>query len=39
VPSSFKDEFREFISKIERQKRDKLLKRVAKAQKNDPISV
>jgi len=38
VPSSFKDEFREFMTKIERKKREKLLKRVAKAQKNDPIS-
>jgi Mg/Co/Ni transporter MgtE len=38
VPNSFKDEFIDFITKIEKKKRQSLLKRVAKAQKNDPIS-
>ncbi|WP_044415686.1 hypothetical protein [Halarcobacter anaerophilus] len=37
VPKHFQKEFEEFIEKIEKEKKKNLLKRVAKAQKNDPI--
>ena len=37
VPSALKDEFQKFIDKIEKKKKDALLKRVAKAQRLDPV--
>ena len=37
VPISLKAEFQKFIEKIEKQKKETLLKRIAKAQKADPI--
>lgn len=37
VPKYFQKEFEEFIKKIEKDKKETLLKRVAKAQKNDPV--
>ena len=38
VPQVFKDEFEKFIENIEKKKKMKLLNRVAKAQKLDPIN-
>jgi len=37
VPNVLKDEFEKFLSKLEREKKRKLLKRVANATKQDPI--
>ncbi|WP_418185903.1 hypothetical protein ACNSOS_03065 [Aliarcobacter vitoriensis] len=37
VPKYFQKEFEEFIQKIEKDKKNRLLKRIAKAQKSDPI--
>jgi len=37
VPTVFKEEFQKFIDKIEKKKKLSLLKRVALAQKKDPI--
>ena len=37
VPSALKDEFQKFIDKIEKKKKEALLKRIAKAQKLDPV--
>ena len=37
VPVSLKGEFQKFIEKIEQQKKETLLKRIAKAQKADPV--
>ncbi len=37
VPKYFQKEFEEFIKKIEKDKKETLLKRVAKAQKSDPV--
>ena len=37
VPKYFQKEFEEFIKKIEKDKKETLLRRVAKAQKNDPV--
>lgn len=37
VPKYFHKEFEEFIKTIEQKKKQKLLQRVAKAQKEDPI--
>lgn len=37
VPKSLKDEFNEFIQKVEKKRKLALLKRVADAQKRDPI--
>ena len=38
VPQIFKEEFEKFVEKIEKKKKLTLLSRVAKAQKQDPIS-
>ena len=38
VPTVFKEEFQKFIDKIEKKKKLSLLERVAKAQKQDPVS-
>ena len=38
VPLVFKEEFEKFVEKIEKKKKLTLLNRVAKAQKQDPIS-
>ena len=38
VPQVFKEEFEKFVEKIEKKKKLTLLNRVAKAQKQDPIS-
>ena len=38
VPTVFKEEFQKFIEKIEKKKKITLLKRVAEAQKQDPIA-
>ena len=38
VPQVFKDEFEKFVENIEKKKKMKLLNRVAKAQKQDPVS-
>jgi len=37
VPKALKDEFNEFIQKVEKKRKLALLKRVANAQKRDPI--
>ncbi len=37
VPATLKGEFQKFIEKIEKQKKETLLKRIAKAQKTDPV--
>ena len=37
VPKALKDEFNEFIQKVEKKRKSALLKRVANAQKRDPI--
>ena len=37
VPKALKDEFNEFIQKVEKKRKIALLKRVANAQKRDPI--
>ncbi|WP_294956505.1 hypothetical protein [Sulfurovum sp.] len=37
VPSTLKDEFQKFIDKIEKKKKETLLKKIAKAQKLDPV--
>ena len=37
VPQVFKDEFEKFVENIEKKKKIKLLNRVAKVQKQDPI--
>ena len=37
VPKYFQKEFEKFLEQIERQKKLKLLEKVAKAQKKDPI--
>ena len=37
VPNALKNEFNEFIQKIEKKRKLALLKRVANAQKRDPI--
>ena len=37
VPKSLKNEFNEFIKKVEKKRKIALLKRVADAQKRDPI--
>ena len=37
VPVALRNEFQTFIEKIEKQKKETLLKRVAEAQKADPI--
>ena len=38
VPIVFRNEFQKFIDKIEKKKKISLLERVARAQKQDPIS-
>jgi hypothetical protein len=38
VPQVFKEEFEKFVEKIEKKKKLTLLNRVAKAQKQDPVS-
>ena len=38
VPSSLRDEFQKFIDKNKKKKKRALLERVAKAQKQDPVS-
>jgi hypothetical protein len=38
VPQVFKEEFEKFVEKIEKKKKLTLLNRVAKAQKQDPIT-
>ena len=38
VPLVFKEEFEKFVEKLEKKKRSSLLNRVAKAQKQDPIT-
>ena len=37
VPSFMKEEFEEFLNKLQLKQKRTLLKRVAEAQKNDPI--
>ena len=37
VPVALKGEFQKFLDKIEKQKKETLLKRIAKAQKEDPV--
>jgi len=38
VPQVFKEEFEKFVEKIEKKKKLTLLSRVAKAQKQDPVT-
>ena len=38
VPQIFKEEFEKFVEKIEKKKKLTLLSRVAKAQKQDPVT-
>ena len=37
MPSALRDEFQKFINKIEKKKKEALLKMLAKAQKLDPV--
>ncbi len=37
VPLVFKEEFQAFVEAVEKKKKTELLKRIAKAQKKDPI--
>ncbi len=37
VPVALRDEFQKFVKKVEKQKKEALLKRIVKAQKADPV--